>query len=120
MSFACRVMMLAVALPIWLVPFIRAADSEVMTRTEDVIYGRKFGTALTMDVFTPKKEANGAAVVYVVSGGWFSSHCLSRPGAARSDWTRGSRTGASRRGPPLLRRPGRPESTTAWIEYKPL
>lgn len=43
------------------------------TRTEDVIYGRKFGTALTMDVFRPK-EPNGAAIVWVVSGGWFSSH----------------------------------------------
>jgi acetyl esterase/lipase len=42
-------------------------------RTEDVIYGRKFGMALTMDVFTPKKQ-NGAAVVLVISGGWFSSH----------------------------------------------
>jgi acetyl esterase/lipase len=27
-----------------------------------------------MDVFTPKKEANGAAVIFVVSGGWFSAH----------------------------------------------
>src|SRR3954447_465590 len=44
------------------------------TRTEDVIYGRKFGTALTMDVFRPKAGANGAAIVWVVSGGWFSSH----------------------------------------------
>jgi acetyl esterase/lipase len=43
-------------------------------RQEDVIYGRKYGTALTMDVFTPKKGANGAAVVFAVSGGWFSDH----------------------------------------------
>ncbi len=43
------------------------------TRTEDVIYGRKFGTALTMDVFRPKSGSNGAAIVWVVSGGWFSS-----------------------------------------------
>lgn len=43
------------------------------TRQEDVIYGRKFGTALTLDVFTPQKP-NGAAVVMVVSGGWFSAH----------------------------------------------
>ena len=53
---------------------VRAADEPSFTRTEDVIYGRKFGTALTMDVFTPKKNANGAAVIWVVSGGWFSSH----------------------------------------------
>lgn len=50
------------------------ADDLPFTRKEDVIYGRKHGTALTMDVFTPKKDANGAAVVFVVSGGWFSSH----------------------------------------------
>jgi acetyl esterase/lipase len=42
-------------------------------RTEDVIYGRKFGTALTLDVFQPEKP-NGAGVVFMVSGGWFSSH----------------------------------------------
>src|SRR5579872_3609510 len=44
------------------------------TRQEDVIYGRKYGTALTMDVFTPKKNANGAALVVVFSGGWHSDH----------------------------------------------
>ena len=43
------------------------------TRTEDVIYGRKFGTALTMDVFTPKENANGKGVIWCVSGGWFSA-----------------------------------------------
>src|SRR5215510_1722118 len=42
-------------------------------RTEDVIYGRKFGTALTLDVFQPEKP-NGAAIIYAVSGGFFSSH----------------------------------------------
>jgi acetyl esterase/lipase len=51
---------------------------EAVTRTEDVIYGRKFGTALTLDVFTPNskesKPGSGAAVVFVVSGGWFSAH----------------------------------------------
>ncbi|MDB5351632.1 MAG: esterase/lipase [Planctomycetota bacterium] len=51
---------------------VRADDA--FTRTEDVVYGRKFGTALTLDVFTPKKNGNGAAVIVVVSGGWFSSH----------------------------------------------
>jgi len=42
-------------------------------RTEDVIYGRKFGTALTLDVFQPERT-NGAGIVFMVSGGWFSSH----------------------------------------------
>ena len=43
------------------------------TRTEDVIYGRKFGTALTLDVFQPPKP-NGVGIVLMVSGGWFSAH----------------------------------------------
>ncbi len=43
------------------------------TRVEDVIYGRKFGTALTLDVFRPEKQ-NGFGIVYLVSGGWRSSH----------------------------------------------
>jgi acetyl esterase/lipase len=42
-------------------------------RIEDVIYGRKFGTALTLDVFQPEKP-NGYGIIWVVSGGWFSSH----------------------------------------------
>jgi acetyl esterase/lipase len=52
----------------------RAADEPVCTRKEDVVYGRSHGTALTMDVFTPKQNANGAAVILAVSGGWFSAH----------------------------------------------
>jgi acetyl esterase/lipase len=44
------------------------------TRKEDVIYGRKYGTALTMDVFTPTVKPNGAAVVTIISGGFYSSH----------------------------------------------
>jgi acetyl esterase/lipase len=43
-------------------------------RVQDVIYGRKYGTALTMDIIKPKQGANGLGVIWVVSGGWFSSH----------------------------------------------
>src|SRR5439155_13622073 len=46
-------------------------DAPEVTRTRDVIYGRKYGLALTLDVFTPKK-ANGRGLIFVVSGGWFS------------------------------------------------
>jgi acetyl esterase/lipase len=61
--------------------FVRADDAAPdFTRTRDVIYGRKAGLALTMDVFTPKKDANGAAVVAVVSGGWFSNPDMINPG----------------------------------------
>jgi acetyl esterase/lipase len=54
-------------------------EEPAFTRQEDVIYGRKFGTALTMDVFKPRSRANGAAIVWVVSGGFFSSHEAIRP-----------------------------------------
>lgn len=51
-----------------------AADNPAFTRKEDVVYGRKDGTALTMDVFTPKENANGKGVIMVMSGGWYSNH----------------------------------------------
>ena len=54
-------------------PCARAQTNADFTRTEDVIYGRKFGTALTLDVFQPH-PANGLGIVLMVSGGWFSSH----------------------------------------------
>ncbi len=44
------------------------------THKADVIYGRKHGMALTMDVFTPKANANDAGVILVISGGWVSAH----------------------------------------------
>ncbi len=37
----------------------------------DVVYGHKMGMALTYDVIEPA-EANGAAVLFMVSGGWMS------------------------------------------------
>jgi acetyl esterase/lipase len=48
------------------------------TRTEDVVYGRKFGVALTLDVITPEKP-NGFGIVYMVSGGWVSGYSPSTP-----------------------------------------
>lgn len=49
------------------------SEEPAYTRQE-VIYGRPFGTALTMDVFAPKKDVNGAAVVLAISEGWYSDH----------------------------------------------
>jgi acetyl esterase/lipase len=68
----------------------RGADgpSASPTHKEDVIYGRKDGTALTMDVFSPAKP-NGAGVVLVVSGGFFSSHEAINPAFARPMLDRG-------------------------------
>src|SRR5690349_19341701 len=59
---------------------VRAADEPAAFTRKEVIYGRKDGTALTMDVFTPKKDANGAGIIVVVSGGWVSSHDNINPG----------------------------------------
>lgn len=56
-----------------------AADQPSMQRRDDVIYGRKYGVVLTMNVFSPAKDPNGAGIVWVVSGGWFSSHETARP-----------------------------------------
>ena len=67
----------------------RAGDDKSYTRIGDVVYGRKDGTALTLDVFVPKKNANGAAVVWVISGGWFSSHAGINPGGAQPFLDRG-------------------------------
>ena len=49
---------------------VNGADYE---RTKEVIYGRKRGVALTMDVITPAKQ-NNRGVIFAVSGGWCSSH----------------------------------------------
>ena len=56
-----------------LVSLLTFSSQAAVKRTEDVIYGRKFGTALTLDVFQPDKP-NGLGIFYMVSGGFFSSH----------------------------------------------
>jgi acetyl esterase/lipase len=65
------------------------AQEPTFTRTEDVIYGRKFGVALTMDVFTPKEKANGRGIIFCVSGGWFSAHSNISPGFMKEFLDRG-------------------------------
>jgi acetyl esterase/lipase len=66
----------------------RAAET-AYTRQEDVVYGRKDGMALTLDVIAPKQNANGAAVIWVVSGGYFSSHDAIHPGFVSAILDRG-------------------------------
>ncbi len=50
--------------------FIAAAENDFKI-TRDVVYGHKAGMALTFDVIHPQKP-NGAAVLFMMSGGWFS------------------------------------------------
>lgn len=45
--------------------------AEEIQITPDVVYGHKYGMALTFDVFQPKKQ-NGAGIILINSGGWFS------------------------------------------------
>ncbi|MBC7855993.1 MAG: alpha/beta hydrolase [Pirellulaceae bacterium] len=68
------VIQLSIVAALSAIPLTTSAADEGFTHQADVIYGRKHGVALTMDVFTPKENANGAAVIWVVSGGWFSTH----------------------------------------------
>ena len=44
-------------------------DFDVYT---DIVYGHKYALAMTMDAVVPKKDGNGAAVVWIVSGAWHS------------------------------------------------
>jgi acetyl esterase/lipase len=57
------------------------------SRTE-VIYGRKFGTALTLDVIRPA-HTNGYGVLAIISGGFFSSHEAINPDFLKELLTRG-------------------------------
>ncbi len=52
---------------------VQATDQSNFKRTQDVIYGRSYGTALTMDVFQPKQNSNHRGIILVVSGGWVSA-----------------------------------------------
>jgi acetyl esterase/lipase len=47
------------------------AFAEENARIRDVVYGHKFGMALTLDVLKPTKP-NGAGVIFIVSGGFVS------------------------------------------------
>ena len=58
------------------------------SRKEDVIYGRKYGTALTLDVLTPAK-ANSVGIIWIVSGGWYSDHAAIRPKSMEELFRRG-------------------------------
>ena len=75
LTWSCLVVLVTVSVGV-------CVAEETFTRTEDVIYGRKFGSALTLDVFTPKQNANGAAIIWVISGGWYSNHDQINAGGA--------------------------------------
>jgi formylglycine-generating enzyme required for sulfatase activity/acetyl esterase/lipase len=45
-------------------------DVELMP---DVVYDHKYALAMTFDVLKPKKNANGAGILVIISGGWHST-----------------------------------------------
>jgi len=65
-------LVLATVLGVALQESLADAPDEAVHRTEDVVYGRKFGMALTLDVFQPANP-NGCSIVFLVNGGWLSS-----------------------------------------------
>ena len=52
--------------------FAQSETNRKISIEADVVYGHKAGMALTYDILTPE-EHNGAAVLFMVSGGWYSS-----------------------------------------------
>lgn len=64
---------------------VTPADAQLLQVELDVVYGHKDGMALTFDVIRPTENANGAAVLYMVSGGWFSRYSPPQETAARFD-----------------------------------
>lgn len=57
----------------------RSSADPDFTREFDIIYHKEQGFALTMDKVTPYHNRNGAAIVVVMSGGWFSNHDFTKP-----------------------------------------
>jgi len=55
-----------------LIAATEARADEKVKIAPDVVYGHKDGLAMTFDVYTPAEGANGAGVLFMVSGGWFS------------------------------------------------
>jgi acetyl esterase/lipase len=74
-----RSRLLQVLLPLLLLPCLTGpsppaavAEPASLRRIEDIVYGRKDGLALTLDLFVPERP-NGAGLLFLVNGGWLSS-----------------------------------------------
>lgn len=84
MNFRFVASLLGISLALCCRALAEPPETPPYSRTDDVIYGRKYGMALTMDVLTPAKP-NGAAILWIVSGGFFSvrAETLSPGGIAK-------------------------------------
>jgi len=72
-----------------ILPRLPAEEPPPFKLREDIIYGRKWGTALTMDVFSPPEKHNGRGIILVLSGGWFSAKGVLGPPFMRDLLQRG-------------------------------
>jgi len=84
----CRWFLVLLALSVVGLTSASRSQESAPTRIRDVIYGRKLGVALTMDVFKPAKP-NGIGILWMVSGGWVSRHSAINPGLAKLFTDRG-------------------------------
>jgi acetyl esterase/lipase len=70
------IQMYSLGLAIGFTCFAAGLDADEPTRENavraDVVYGHKDGLALTLDVHKPSGNANRGAVLFMVSGGWYS------------------------------------------------
>lgn len=65
------------------IAFAQVGSQPQVEIVPDVVYGHKDGLALTFDVLKPKTNANGAAVIFMVSGGWVSTYAPPQQTAER-------------------------------------
>ena len=56
----------------WLLTEDEDSLADVSDRVVDIIYGRKDGMALTMDVYQPLQKSNRRAIAFIISGGFWS------------------------------------------------
>ena len=85
LSMKCTFRLLIVAL-VFARSSIGFADESLFKREKEIIYGRKHGLAMTLDIFQPLAKRNNRGIVFVVSGGWFSAQNQIDGMAKRLNW----------------------------------
>ena len=78
--------LLALSSALAIAALVSARQSATVER--DIVYFKSGGAAFTMDAYRPAKP-NGMAVLFVVSGGWFSDHKDINPGLGKAFNDRG-------------------------------
>ena len=85
LSMKCTFPLLIVAL-VFARSSIGFADESLFKREKEIIYGRKHGLAMTLDIFKPLAKRSNRGIVFVVSGGWFSAQNQIDGMAKRLNW----------------------------------